>query len=347
MKWISAILIISLFSCGNRQDQKIEVPIETRFVSETILTELEALASSETDSTRLLRQQLYFCEQLDWPIRCEAILKTAVNKFGSSEKLLDQQVAYYLKHDEYNTVINLLNGAFETENRIKAQITASAGLGEDINGLVLDFLDQHPSEDATVFAINSYLSSDQLALARPHFEEILTSSPDHPILLKYLPILERENAFSKAAYIIENQISKEDKSNTDYVIRLAKYYYNLDNKDTSRYLLRTQNLAVANDILIKQFEAEYVWDSAIFYLDKNLATKPDDPTLILKKAELLERRGWVSRSLPFYEQVYAADTTNLELKSHLESVRRKVAYLRQKREREIVAPPPVERKTGN
>lgn len=343
-------LIICLFlvvACQKRKEYLIQVPTESHITSNEILTELENQAIQSPENDRLIRQQLYFCEQLGWPTRCEQALIRARNKWGLTEKLLDQSIAYYQKHGQYETVASLLNGAFETRSRLETKITIAASQEPGDYTFLDRYLSQFQDAEAYSFASDIYLLHNDTTEVLNAFQKLFELEPGHKDLVNYYPILQLRNEHQKAIRIIDNQLSKGIKNN-QINYDLALNYHEIDSLDKAKKILRKLGSKKAKSKLINWFRVSQEWDSALAYTNQLLANEPQSKELILAKAEVLESKGWVTPSLPYYEQAFALDTTDTELANRLEIVRRKVAYLRRKREEESqILPPDLERKTGN
>ncbi len=344
---IQACLIIGIFACSKRTDYLIQIPTETSITSEEILTELENSAGYDPENERLIRQQLYFCEQLGWPARCEQVLIRAKSKWGLTEKLLDQSIAYYEKYKDYERVAALLNGAFETRSRLETKIKLASSQTPGDYTYLERYTSQYQDEAALSLAAKTYLHQEDTSRATVKFEQLLESNPSHKDLVSYYPLLEKEGKFIKSAQLIEKQLSiRGNQPGLQY--DLALNYYRMDSLNKAKTLLRQLGSEKANGTLVEWFRERQEWDSALMYVDVLLQSSPDNRHHLLTKAEVLESKGWLTPSLPYYEQAFAKDTTDTELAEYLQIVRRKVAYLRLKKEQEErLLPPSLERKTGN
>ena len=338
-------VLFSLISCDGRKEYLIQVPEVTHITSESILTDLANRAIDNPESDRLIKQQLYFCEQLGWPIRCEQVLEVAKEKWGLTESLLDQSIAYYLKHDEYQYVEDLLKGAFETRSRMEARIQIAFKNNRPDLALIDRYKEQYPDLQSYVILANGFLLNADTIQATEAFTSVLHLDATHDVLLKYVPILESQGRLEECILITENQLV--NRSNLDLSFNLARYYYISDQDSIGLAMMRKIDTEKAHQQLASWFIEQTLWDSGLTYLDKLLVAQPENPAYLLRKAETLEAKGWVTPSLPYYERALAIDSLNAELADHVNIVRRKVAYLRRLREQENQPLPPVlERKTA-
>ncbi len=347
MKPLLLFSLVAAVACSNRKEYLIQVPEQTRITSEWILSELEEKAKDDPNNEWLLNQQLYFCEQMEWPVRCEQVLLRARNKWGLSERLIDQFVAYYVKQNSYKQLESILNGAIETRSRLEARVHIGLGKSPADKTALEKYLARFTDEQATVLAIQSYLALQDTTMAISFIEKLISQNADNRNLRRYYAVLSQQGKYALAIRILEKNL-EEEPENKGMRYDLAMNYYNAAQADTAMMILRHLNTDQGNAQLHDWFKAANAWDSALIYLDK-VTTVNETLELLLSKAEILEVSGRITRSLPYYESALLMDTTDLELRQRVEIVRRKVAYLRQIREQQDIPPPPkIERKTlGN
>jgi hypothetical protein len=342
------ILLFALIAlgCESKKEYLIQVPEKTRITSEYILSELEEKAKEEPENEWLLNQQLYFCEQLGWPARCERPLRKAREKFGLSERLIDRFVAFYLAQESYVELGQILQGAVETRGRLEALIKVS--IHQDSADLT--YLNRYLERfnDATAFRIGaeSYLHIKDTMNAVAQIRKLKELDVTNKYLSEVYPFLLNDHA-QDAIQIINYQL-REDSLNQSMIFDLALAYNEIDRTDTAKMLLKKVGTPESFTLLHDWYKNEKSIDSALLYLRK-VGDYSQDKALQLSHAELLELKGFITLSLPYFETALALDTTDIELQKRVEIVRRKVAYLRNKREQEALpAPPKVEKKTlGN
>ena len=344
------LLILTLliaWSCENKKEYLIQVPEKAKITSESILSILEEKAKEEPENEWLLNQQLYFCEQLGWPDRCERTLRKAKEKFGLTERLIDRIVAFHLQKGNYKEVTQILQGAIETRSRLEALI--QVGIHQDsLNLTYLNrYLERNQDARAFVIASMSYLQIQDSVNAAIHIKSLLALDPYHEFLIHAYPVLLERDEYISALQIIENQ-QINDPNNAQLAFDQSEIYYKMGETDTALYLLKKVKSSDAFLTLHNWYKEIDNYDSALAYL-KKVDDYSNDAKLLLSHAELLEAKGFLTLSLPYFESSLAIDSTNLELQNRVDIVRRKVAYLRKKREEQALPTPPVvERKTiGN
>jgi tetratricopeptide (TPR) repeat protein len=338
---------VTVLACSDRKEYLIQVPEQTRITSEWILSELEEKAKNDPTNEWLLNQQLYFCEQMDWPVRCEQVLLRARSKWGLSERLIDQFVAYYVKQNSYKQLESILSGAIETRSRLEARVHIGLGKTPADTTALEKYLSRFEDEQSAILAIQGYMTLYDTARAVYYIEKLLTLNVTNRNVRRYYPVLSNQGKHELAIQILEMSL-KEDPTNEEMRFDLAINYFEVDKMDTAKTILRTLNTDQGNVQLHDWFKAENALDSALHYAEK--VTKASQTIqLLLSKAEILEATGRITRSLPYYESALEMDTTDFELRQRVDNVRRKVAYLRQIREQQDMPPPPkIERKNvGN
>jgi len=311
------------------------------------LTELEEKAAEDPENDWLLNQQLYFCEQLEYPLRCERVLMRAKERLGLSERLIDQFVTFHLQHGNYEQLERILKGALETRSRLEARVMIGLNKTPPDVTILSRYLDRFNDDQARLLAIEGYLLTKDTAQSVQIIEQMLISNPVDERLLTYYPLFGAQGKFETAIRLLEALHASEPKNPT-YSIDLAAYYYWVERDKEAFALLRQADTSGGYALLHGWYKEANQVDSALFYLNK-IADLETNRTLLLSKAELLETKGRITQALPVYETVLAMDTTDIEMRNRVEIVRRKVASLRQNREKQDNPPPPkVERKTlGN
>jgi len=327
MKFLLIPCVVLLFSCGNKKEHLIQVPEQTRITSEWILSELEEKAKEDPENDWLLNQQLYFCDQMEWPLRCERVLMQAKKQFGLSETLIDQFVKYHTKHENYAQLESILKGAVETRTRLEARVMIGLTKTPADVTLLQRYLDRFNDDRARLLAITGYLQVNDTTTAVQVIEKMLHSNPADTRLLSHYPLFARQGKIDRAIELLERLVLSEPE-NKGYRFDLAIYYHQSGRTKQANALLREINTSAANAQLHHWMKATNQQDSALYYLEKiaDLSTNRD---LSLSKAELLESTGRISKALAVYETVLAMDTTDFEMRQRVEIVRRKVAYLRQ------------------
>ena len=330
-------LILLLASCQPNTSDRIVIPQEMSIGGRSVLDQIMEKSVDEPTNERLLLQELYYCEELNWPNACGQTLLRAKRRWGLTDKLVDQMVAYHLARGNVDELDGLLKGKIETRSRLEAKIEIGASKNRDISNLLARHLDHYSDKEAAVFALNYYLLLNDTTQAIVQFEKVREITPTDKSLRGYYPILIENNDYTKAINIIDNQLVISPKDSV-LLFDLALALNKIGRTDSSRIILRNMKSLRANKQMADWYRTDKYWDSTLLYIDKVLVQQPDDRSILLYKAETLESKRWITRSLPYYERVLAMDTTDNIMARRVEIVRRKVAYLRQIREPKRPAP---------
>ncbi|MCP4459121.1 MAG: hypothetical protein GY816_14025 [Cytophagales bacterium] len=332
------LLTVFIFmACQSEKNDRIVIPGNINISNLDLLDQIQKASSNDPTNERLLKQELYYCDQLEWPSPCGETLLRAKKQWGFTEELIDQTVTYHLKHRNYEQLQSALKGAVETRPRLEAKIRIVIMKNEDPGLLLKKYLDHYDDKDAIVFSLIQYLEKRDTTNAIIQFERLCKQDPSHELMRDYYPLLMRENDFNKSLYLINNQLvitSQDSVLLFDKAISL----YSLGYTNEAKIILKKPEMIRSNRQLVAWYRSEENWDSAIVYLDKLLILKPADRNLLLAKAETLESKKWVTRSLVYYEQVLQMNPTDSVMAKKVEIVRRKVAYLRRIKEQKKLRP---------
>ena len=339
------VLVLFICSCQDYASDRIAIPGEMPISGQGILDQIMKKSENDPGNERLLLQQLYYCQELGWPKPCDQSLLKAKKHWGLTDKLVDQMIAYHLAHGNVDELDAILTGAIETRSRLEAKIEIGTKKNRDISSFLARYLDHYDDEESAAFALNHSMNLGDTSQSLLLFETLYQFNPTHEKLREYHPVLFVNNNYDKAIEVIENQLFINP-NDTTLLLNLGIALYKIGNGDSAKVVLRNLNTERGNAQIADWYKLDENWDSTLFYVDKLLVKQPNDRAVLLMKAEALEARRWITRSLPYYERVLSMDTTDIDMANRVEIVRRKVAYLRQLRESKRPAPiPNLERKT--
>jgi len=141
----------------------------------------------------------------------------------------------------------------------------------------------------------------------------------------------KEKNYTESIYIIYSQLIKTP-TDTTLLFDLAISLYGIRQINLAKKVIKKIGGKKVNQQLVNWYRSEGNWDSTLVYVDRLLIQNPNDPTLLLAKAEVLESKQWITRSLPYYEQVLLLNPLDSVMEQRVKIVRRKVASLRQIKE---------------
>ena len=344
MKYSTLIGLLLIYACSGNRAEKIEIPMNVEVEGLELLAHIRDATKEEPKNTRLLSQELYYCEQFGWPQPCGEALEKAEVLLGSSEKLTDQKIAYHFKQGNRFELQQLLNQSMETRSRLETKIQLRNQIEGYPENLIKRYRDRYDDLNAQLFILDRAEETTHSSLF-DEFENLRILDSSHERLLDYYPLLFKNGDYEKCTQVIADLASEF--SNPNLNLTRAHALNNLNYTDSAIYSLQPAKSDTSRRLIADWFKSQNNWDSALVYYDHLLEKNQDDKTLLLNKAEALESRGSVTRSLPFYERVLQKDTTDTEMAQRVAIVRRKVAYLRRLREQKKL--PPIlnlERKTN-
>ena len=351
MKELGIKLFILLFaiSCQSTDNQRIIVPELTADFYAEALSDLDRKLASDADNEKLIRQKLYYCERLEWPISCLSALEYEKNRAGMTHQLADNYVYYFIKHQQFELLgdfIDEWNSQFDLYEKNQKSfiygLTYSRQFGRAQTHL-RDYLSKHTDTSALAFASQQYLEMQDTILAVYCLANLYADAPEHPLMYQYGNILfklnEHERAFQAMEhYRVNHSISYEDAfgiamtySSKGYLkpaIGILKPYCC---QDTVSFFI--------SDMHKRSFE----FDSSVMYLDSVIIADPKNLRALWKKSRAFEDKGWFSYALSLLEDITEIDTNHQEAQKRIDLIQRKIAYL-QRQKREDLIPPALELK---
>lgn len=339
MRYISLSLsIIVCCTCSNPHRQEIIVPeLRANFYANE-LHQIDARIKSNPPSIDLIKQKLYYCDQLDWPTTCISALDQYRAKFGMTNLLVGQYIKYYSKHAQYRPLIDVIekwNKKYDLEKKIHQSLIISlvnVGQHARAKAELSNFLVENQSIEGWTFVSKQYLHLNDTLMAIYNLTKLdelglLDSSlvfpygkllvelgyPDHgfEVLEKYYASAPKNVALSlliAGIYEAENELGEARNKLKPFV----KY-------DTLSFLLSDW------------YKKDLLWDSAIMYLDSVIYRDPTNTKAWRKRGKIYEDRGWLSSSLKSYKKIVEINPTDSMAVDKVGMIRQKITYLRRKK----------------
>ena len=336
-------VLLSVVSCSRSERERIIVPkLHAGFYSDA-LSQIDLSLKRDPSNTKLLQQKVYYCEQLDWPTNCLSALDQTKATFGMSNQLVEQYIQYYISHDRYDPLVELIeqwNKEYDLINDYhQAYIRGLVVTGHALRARVelRRYLTTNTSLDDFVFAASQYLSVRDTLMATYFLGKVHTVDQTHPLMFDYGKILVTLGYLDKGYQIIDTY----DISITDDMLTLqvASFYATAEEWQKARNSLRpivdTEPLAY---LMADWYKKETLWDSAMMYIDPILDRDSLNQRAWWEKASIYEERGWLSYSLPFYEKARELAPTDSTVIKRIDLIQRKLAYLQRKKFEESKVP---------
>ena len=340
MRYLSIFIIFIAIACTGKQDQKISLPDLSEDFYQTSLKVVQQ-QYNKTPTDILLRQKLYYYGKLDWPEEAIIDLNIYLEQHGLNRKTVSLFSEYYLMNDQYGDLIALIDkweyyhGLDEelSQFRIWANIQAKGKVGT--RALIEDYLCKFNSVDSYEFAIRESLNLEDSLLQYDLLLQFAEIAPTHILVAEhYVPTLIAEGRYSEAIAILDKH---QGRRNLNMEMMRATVLYALNRVGEAKSVIRRHSNPQAMWQMSLWMKQEKSLDSAIIYIDRALSQDSSRSNVLLK-AEILDERGWFYSSLDHLEILLRRDSTDTIALEKAQNVERKIAYLRNLKEKARQAP---------
>ncbi len=336
-------LVFSLFSCSDTNKYPIEsVNVDVSYYL-TALNEVNQQLAANKSNLSLRKRKLLVSKELRWPEDVTEDILFLKKEDGLTYELVQYAIDFYQTYHYYEQLLNILeewesiNGELNGSNRWR--IVAYLGLGRYIEAkyLLWNYIqDNSQNVEALIFAANNYLELEDSTRAVYAYGKVAEIKPDNSQLLDfYIPALIKLGYPDRANKVLAYQ--QLDSTNLDQKLIIGDVYYEMGDLEKAHDVLRGD---LSSPVLMKRidwFEKSLQWDSAVALVNQ-LVWQDSSVTALLRKASILENRGWLSSSYNLYGLVLQEDSTNSIAQQGAQNVGRKIAYLRSLREQEEKIP---------
>ena len=341
MRYFSILaLFIVLSACSRTQDQRISLPeVSDDFYQKSLKLVQEQYTQSPTD--QLLRQKLYYYEKLGWPKEALPDLNIYLEKHGLNRQSVSLFAQYYLQNDQYGQLITLIDkweyyhGLDEELAQFRISSNIQAKGEEGTTELIEAYLDKFNSTESYVFAIRESFQFKDTTLQNKLLYRLSDLAPQHPLIAQHhIPNLVKEGSYLDAHALLSSHPNQESQ---ELNLLKAQVLYALDSTRKAKILLRGSSDMESIRQLAYWFRNEQQLDSAIVYIDK-LLVQDSSRANILLKAVVLDERGWFNTSLDYFNVLLKRDPSDTIAIEKAQIVERKIAYLRNLKEKAVQAP---------
>ncbi|MEQ8548580.1 MAG: hypothetical protein RIC03_11760 [Cyclobacteriaceae bacterium] len=326
------IIVLStlfLLSCNNNTGNKIEKVSITKEYYRDALDQVSK-AYEKSPSNELLRRKLYFLRLLNWPEGSVQTLEIAQNRFGLTDEIVHNLAAFYLSRENYDDLYDLLKdwkrySELDRElSQIQVELLANTVPSKTLNALISYSKSFQEEKDFNFIASKSYLLADTAEIL-PIIKELANEDHKNVLVNHWLvPVLLKRNRNKEARKYLVAQLASGD--NEASLTLLAKSFLD-ENVDTAKVVLRSMGTFSSYSALSDIFESQRRYDSAVYYVDKQI-NLDSSRNLVFRKASLLEQRRWLSSSYYLFNLLSEADSTDSISRKRASVVANKIAYLR-------------------
>ncbi|MEQ8470527.1 MAG: hypothetical protein RIC35_05045 [Marinoscillum sp.] len=340
---IVILLAIIFTSCSKQR----KYPIESIKLDHThylgALSEIDREITQKPGDPVLRRRRLLINRELRWPDDVSEDIELVKKQEGLDYELLQYAIDFYNSHHYYELLLSIieewesLNGDFPKSDRWKAIALLGLNREEEARYMLWKLVQTHKSDQSILtFAADNYLKLNDSTRAIYALNRIAEINPSNPVLMEsYVPLLLENGYVERAVGVLERQ--KIDTADVSGNLLLAQTFYQLGDANKAHTILSKYETPKVLYHRAKWYEEQFLWDSAVMCLNK-VIDRDSSTTALLKKAELLDNRGWLSSSFAIYQGVLENDSTNSIAQEGARIVAQKIAYLRNLREAENTIP---------
>jgi hypothetical protein len=339
-KFILPVFILSFFiSCESDRSNKIEeVSINATYYRHALDEVSRAYDENPTDE--FLRRKLYFLTQLNWPKGAVQTLEEAQNRFGLTDEIVHNLAAYYLSREDYPELTVLIKDWKRYSNldrelsRIEIDLIVQNNLSKLSDAIFSYSQDYEEENDLAFLKSKLYFLSDTAATLLK-IKEMATVDPNNFLVNHWLvPVFFARNQNKEAQEYLFRELKIE---RNDQTLELLANSFRNNRKDTAKIIFRSIQNISAYEQLSEVFESEKRYDSAIFYVEKMISLD-STRNFIFRKADLYEKRRWLTTSYYFFNLLAQADLADTISRMRAQIVANKIAYLRSLEELEVDVP---------
>ncbi len=326
------ILILLILSCSTPKD-KITVPkLHAEFYTEA-LDRINKELESDPENTGLIDQKLFYCDQMGWPNTCISALDAYKKMYGMSGQLIDQYVTYYLKHERYQSLLDLIEN-WDAEFNLKSNLNQTyieclTRLDKNIRAKVelRRYLISHQSEEDLCFASTQYLRMNDSLMAAYNLSKLYKKDPESELMWTYGNILVQLGYTTEGFNVMSSYVEKNE-MNQDIQVAYARLQAaSGGRKEARKRLLPFITQDTIAYLLADWYQEDLLWDSAAVVLKEQVRIDSTSREPLWRLGNLYEERGWFTTSLSYFENLHELNSQDTLVQQKIDQIQRKIAYL--------------------
>ncbi|MEO9872959.1 tetratricopeptide repeat protein [Ekhidna sp.] len=334
MRRVVFITLLTFFGCSRSQDDRIVVPkLHAGFYAKA-LNQINDKLDADPKNELLVDQKLFYCEQLDWPATCISALEKYKDQHGMTNQLVDQYIAYYIRQDENQLLIEVMdqwNNEYDLKKKYNyIYINGLTRLGKTGRATVelRNYLIDHHSLEDLVFASEQYLIMNDTLMSAYNLSKVRKLDIDHELMWEYGNILFKLNYPNKAIEVLDDFTIK-NKTNSKKQLAYAKMLNAVGRKNHARGIIKpfVHNKDSIAYLLSDWYRDDLLWDSATFVLKQVINKDSSNNQAFWKLGRLYEDRGWLLTALPYFEHLKEKNPRDTLAEQRIILIERKIAYL--------------------
>lgn len=336
--WYKIVLLLILVSCTPKREDKIVIPeVGESFYSQALQRINEDLEGDE-HNLHLVEQKIYYCDYLEWPSTCVDALDEFKRQKGMTAQLLDQYATYFLKHQQYEQLLNVINrwaGEFDfKESYWKYQVLASTKLAmnNEASALLRRYMSKRSSLRDIKFAAERFIEMEDTLMSSYYLGKLMKLDPSDVLVVRNYALMLFDLGYQEKAFEILDDFSVLNPNDFEFNYALSSRYAKAGYLAKARDKLKP---FAASDTITYELANLHMlsneWDSAHLYIDRILERDSLNKRAWLTKATLYEQRGWLNYSLNYFNHVLYLYPTDTIAQVKAATVERKIAYLQRKK----------------
>jgi tetratricopeptide (TPR) repeat protein len=327
------LIVISCVQQATDSDQIIIPEMSLDYYRNSVIS-LEEKIKEEPQDIRFIKLQLNYYDKLGWPASSQGAIKRAEQFLSNDPVFINQKIEYLRSNDQNKELVDLISfqeAVGEVPTNMKKELV-DALIAMDQSAEAVEVLQRFTeAEVEPLFMATRFFKATDSTLSRQWFDLFYSEGGmDESLISMYVPLLIADNNQSRAIEILETYL--KDNMQNDANRTLAKLYYEVGDTVLAKSRLYQTGEKTDLFLLSNWFTNEKKYDSAHYVLSRITMVEPDNRRAILTRANIDQQRGWLSRSLTFYNQLIALDSTDQEAMEQIDLVNRKLSYLQKIRE---------------
>lgn len=327
--------LIVLLGCGGPVNYPIESNQRAMPDYDQLLEEVNQRIEKDR-SLDLIYKKLYYSHQLGWPQDVREDIRYLIMRQGLDYELYQYALDFYASSAWHEELLGLVDSWLRHHpaslQDYRWKVVALRGLGkeEEAKSFLWSLMENAEGSEDLMLAGKTYMDIGDTTRAMYAFARLAKVQPTEPVLMAhYVPLLLEQGYDDRVRELLIHQ--RDQVEGFKDQLNLAKALYQLGEPEEAIATLTAIDRPEAFLQLSDWYWSEKNWQEALTYADKLIAVDSSRLSL-MRKAAILEDRGWLNDALSLYRIVETQHPQDSIAGTRAEQVERKIAYLRRLRE---------------
>ncbi len=328
------IIILILASCTDYHRYAITEEDAGLEYYQSSFKDLKVKIAAKPGDINLRKQKLFVSDKLGWPEDLHEDIELIIEQSELDYQAFGLASEFYEADSQYKNLLAIID-YWESVYGIDAKNLmwkSRAYLGLQNNSEVSDLLaqmlrQQNITQEELLFAASSYLTiQDTLNTLQSYRLLAREYISAQELTDNYVPLLVAIDSINDALSIF-TRIANARSLNLEEKLLYGEVLFKAGNQNAAHQLLQSDMDDEALLYRSDWYARSEKFDSAIMFIDPVIASDSSNH-LLLKKAQLSDKKGLYNQSLRLYRIVQQNDSTDIIAKEEAKIVERKIAYLR-------------------